>query len=337
MDSVKIVVRAPNWVGDSVLALPAMNTIKKNFPGCELWVAARGWVSGLFSMSDMFAGTILLPDQKRVKHIREAARVIHQAHFDLGFLFTNSFASALVFALAKIPQRWGYKKEGRAFLLTKGIPVSSRENRIHQVYYYLDLLSGLGLNEFPDGPTLSVDQREMAETEEWLGSQDIPIHRPLILINPGAYFGSAKRWPAEKYAELAGLLQNKRHAQIMIVGSPEETHLAKNISSRMSGRSYILTGKTSLARLAALLNLCDLFVTNDSGPMHLANMLKVPLVALFGPTDPARTGPYRQPAIVLHKGAPCWPCTYRQCPFDHRCMMDISPEEVFHACQKLMP
>jgi heptosyltransferase-2 len=336
MESMKIVVRSPNWIGDSILALPAMITLKKNFPESEVWVAAQDWVKDLFYMSDRFAGTIPLPKQRSLKDFQKAAQILRESHFDLGILFTNSFASALAFIMAKIPQRWGYKKDGRGLLLTKGIPVRPKSNQLHQVHYYLDLLSGLGLKKFPEEPSISVDQKEKMRTKEWLRSQDIPIHRPLIIINPGAYYGSAKRWPSEKYAELAALLQKRTQAQIMIIGSAEETPLAEAISSRMSERPEILTGKTSLPRLAFLLSLADLFVTNDSGPMHLANALSVPLVALFGPTEPARTGPFRQPATVIHKGAPCWPCSYRQCPFDHRCMMDISPEEVFQACQRLI-
>jgi heptosyltransferase-2 len=336
MDFMKIVVRAPNWVGDSVLALPAMNTITRNYPESEVWVAAQDWVKDLFSMGNMFAGTISLPEQKGLKNLHISARRLRPSCFDLGILFTNSFASAFVFYLARIPQRWGYKKDGRGLLLTKGITVQSKKNRVHQAHYYLDLLSGLGMKEFPEEFSLQVDQKEKTLTEEWLESQNIQIQRPLIIINPGAYYGSAKRWPAEKYAELASLLQRKMRAQILIIGSAEETPLAEAIFSRMSEHPHILTGKTNLPRLAALLSFADLLVTNDSGSMHLANFLKIPLVALFGPTEPARTGPYQQPAMVIHKGAPCWPCSYRQCPFDHQCMMDISLEEVLQACQKLL-
>jgi len=332
----KIVIRAPNWVGDSVLALPAMKTIIRNYPESEVWVAAQAWVKDLFSMSDMFAGIISLPERNGFKNLRVSARRIRDSSFDLGILFTNSFASAFVFYLAGIPQRWGYKKDGRSLLLTKGIPVQSEENPVHQTRYYLDLLTGLGLREFHEELSFPVGQGEKALTEEWLESQNIQIQRPLIIINPGAYYGSAKRWPADKYAELASLLQSKIRAQVLIIGSAEETLLAEAIASRMRERPHVLAGKTSLLRLVALLSFADLFVTNDSGPMHLANSLKIPLVALFGPTEPARTGPYQQPAMVIHKGAPCWPCSYRQCPFDHRCMMDISPEEVFQACQKLL-
>jgi heptosyltransferase-2 len=112
--------------------------------------------------------------------------------------------------------------------------------------------------------------------------------------------------------------------------------MAEAISSLMNKSPYVLTGKTSLSELAALLSFADLFVTNDSGPMHMANFLKTPLVALFGPTEPSRTAPFQQPAAVIHKGAPCWPCSYRQCPFDHRCMLSITSEEVFQECQKLL-
>lgn len=336
MESVKIVIRAPNWVGDSVLALPAMNAVKKNFPEAEVWVAAQEWVKDLFIMGDMFSGVLSLSKLNGFKNLRDSARDIRNSHFDLGILFTNSFASALVFYMARIPQRWGYRKDGRGVLLTKKIPFQSNKNRPHQAHYYLDLLSALGLKKFPEELSLTVDEQEKGRIKEWLKSQNIPIQRPLVIVNPGAYYGSSKRWPAEKYAELASLLQNKAQAQVLIIGAAAEIPLAEAISTRMTESPHILTGKTSLPRLAALISLADLFVTNDSGPMHLANSLRVPLVALFGPTEPARTGPFQQPAVVIHKGAPCWPCSYRQCPFDHRCMMDISPGEAYEACQKFL-
>ena len=336
MDSMKIVVRAPNWVGDSILAFPAMNTIKKNFPDDEVWVAAQDWVKDLFLMSDLFAGVLPLAKHDSLKTVQNSAKSIRDLHFDAGILFTNSFASALLFFLAKIPQRWGYSKDGRGLLLTEGIPIEHNKNRRHQAHFYLDLLSRLGLKEFPEEFTLPIGQQERDRTAAWLKSQNIQNEKPLIILNPGAYYGSAKRWPPDRYAKLASLLQQKKHAQIVIIGSGDEAPLAEAISSLMNKSPHILTGKTGLVQLAGLLSFADLFVTNDSGPMHMANFLKTPLVALFGPTEPVRTGPLQQPSMVIHKGAPCWPCSYRQCPFDHRCMLNISPEEVFQGCQKLL-
>jgi heptosyltransferase-2 len=287
-------------------------------------------------MSDLFAGVLPLAKHEGLRSIRESAKNIQGLHFDLGILFTNSFASALVFFLAKVPQRWGYNKDGRGFLLTKGVSVQPDKDRHHQAHYYLDLLSLLGLKKFPEEFILSISQKERDRTAAWLKAQNIHRDKPFIILNPGAYYGSAKRWPPDRYAKLTSLLQKKNQAQILIIGSEEETPLADTISSLTNNRLHVLTGKTSLVQLAGLLSFADLFVTNDSGPMHMANFLKTPLVALFGPTEPTRTGPFQQPAAVIHKGAPCWPCFYRHCPFDHRCMLNISPEEVFQECQKLL-
>jgi heptosyltransferase-2 len=192
------------------------------------------------------------------------------------------------------------------------------------------------MKKFPEELVLSISQEERGRTAAWLEAQNIHNDKPFIILNPGAYYGSAKRWPPDRYAKLAALLQEKNRAQILIIGSEEETSLADTISSLTNKSLHVLTGKTSLVQLAGLLSFADLFVTNDSGPMHMASFLKTPLVALFGPTEPARTGPFQQPAVIIHKGAPCWPCSYRQCPFDHRCMLNISPEEVFQECQKLL-
>lgn len=332
----KILVRVPNWVGDSILAFPALNTLKKNFPDAEIWIAAQDWVKDLFSMSDMFAGVLSLPKQSGIKELRKSAKILRDFRFDKGILFTNSFASALLFFMAKIPNRLGYKKDGRGFLLTKGVPVRNKTSKTHQAHFYLDLLTALGMKEFQEEFLLPIREQDKARAERQLKALNISTEELLIILNPGAYYGSAKRWPPERYAKLASLLQEKYHAQVLIIGSLDEMPLAETISSHMKKSPRILTGETSLLDLAVLLSFADLLITNDSGPMHVANFLKTPVIALFGPTEPARTGPIQQPSLIIHKGAPCWPCSYRQCPFDHRCMLNISPEEVFQECQRLL-
>ncbi len=332
----KIVVRAPNWIGDSVLALPALNTLKKNFPDAQIWVAAREWVKDIFTQGNLFEGILPLRKQSGMKALLESSRKVKELHFDLGILFTNSFASALLFFLARIPERWGYEKDGRGLLLTKRISVQKSEDRPHQAHYYLDLLYRSGLKRCSEDLAFLLDQEERVRTGDWLKSLGIHPKDKIIVINPGAYYGSAKRWPAKKYAELAILLQKNASASILLVGSSDDTSLGEDISSRMEKKPFVVTGQTTLSRLASIISFADLFVTNDSGPMHLANALKIPVVALFGPTDPNQTGPYQQPFSIIHKGAPCWPCSYRECPFDHRCMLDISPQEVSDLCQKYL-
>jgi len=311
MKSKKIIIRAPNWIGDSTLALPAMANLKRNFPESELWVAANEWVRDLFRVENYLQGIIPLPQQNNLKNLCLSAQKLRRFNFDLGILLTNSFGSALLFYLAKIPQRWGYKKDGR-------------------------VLSGLGLKNYSTELNLSLDRQEVARVKEWFESLSIDSKRPLVIFNPGAFYGPAKRWPASKYSELASLLQEKNRAQILIIGSETEIPLAERIAMDMRERPFILAGQTSLSQLAAILSLGSVFISNDSGPMHMANALKIPVIALFGPTEPLRTGPYQNPYILFHKGAPCWPCLYRECPYDHRCMVSITAHEVFEACQKFI-
>jgi len=337
MPSMKIVVRAPNWIGDAVLSLPALFSLQANFPDAEVWVAARDWVGELFLMSGSFSGLVSVPGKPGLNNLRSSVRVLREPGFHIGLLLTNSFASACLFYLAGIPERWGYNRDGRGLLLTKKVPVAGRERISHQVHYYLSLLSGLGMETPIREPSLSVKETAVQETKEWLRSFGLAPDVPLVLLHPGASYGSAKRWPASRYAQLAVLLQENLGVQVALVGSVEDVLLAEAVTSNSKKPPVVLSGKTDLVKLAAVIRNSAVFITNDSGPMHLANALGTPVIALFGPTDPARTGPFRPPSLVIHKKAACWPCSYRECPFDHRCMMDISPQEVLEACRGFLP
>lgn len=332
----KILVRAPNWIGDSILAIPAAECLSKNFPQAEIWISAKEWVKDLFAAHDFIKGVIPLPDTDDLKNLMNSAQKIKNLGFEIGVLFTNSFASALLFFLARIPQRWGYSKDGRGLLLTKGATPNKQKENLHQLDYYLNLISGLDLKTYPPRLSLPLTSEEKRQTKELLHSLKVDLKRPLIILNPGASYGPAKRWPAIKFAELANLLQERKNAEIIIIGSGNEVSLAESISSSMRRAAFNLSGKTSLRLLAALISHADLFISNDSGPMHMANALKIPVIAIFGPTDPSLTGPFQEPAAVIKKDVPCWPCSYRECPFDHRCMMNIEAEEVYQSCQKFL-
>jgi len=332
----KIVVRTPNWIGDSILAIPSIRCLKENFPNDQICIAALHWVKDVFKGFDFIDEIISLTECNGLKGMKINSQKLQNAHFDLGVLLTNSFSSALLFYMAKIPKIWGYQKDGRNILLTKGVRVKTQDEHLHQSYYYTNLITELGLKSMPFEPSLPLSQDEKQKAEDFLASCDIDFSKPLVIINPGAFYGSAKRWPVSRYAELAVLLQNRNKTEIIIVGSSEEIPLAESIASSMNKKPLILSGKTNLRQLASIISHADLFITNDSGPMHLANALKIPIVALFGPTDPLITGPLHSPSTVIHKKASCWPCSYRECPFDHRCMMKIEPEEVYQACQAFL-
>jgi len=332
----KIVVYVPNWIGDSILALPAVESLHINYPEAEIWIAAQGWVKDIFANIHFIKGIIPLPAQKSFKDLRKTANELRSYNFEAGLLLTNSFVSALLFFMAKIPQRWGYGSDGRQILLTKKIPRQNRAGSHHQVYHYLNLISGLGLKTDTPHLALAVTEAEKKKTEGFLDSIGVDLNKLLFILNPGAFYGSAKRWPVEKYIELAKLLQENYSSEILIIGSAQEVELANTMEASLEKKPVILAGRTSLRQLVGVLSRAALCVTNDSGPMHMANALKVPTVALFGPTDPEVTAPFQEPSVYIKKDVPCWPCAYRECPFDHRCMRHISSEEVFKSCKKLL-
>lgn len=337
MDSMKIAVRVPNWIGDTVLSLPALRTLKINYPEAQLWVIGKEWTRDLLASDDLVAGTIPLPEGNDIKRLWECSQELKNHAFDIGLLLTNSFSSAFLFYLSKIPKRWGYSSDGRAVLLTKGVPIREEAASLHQAHFYLHLLSRLGLTPIsPDEIKLSLSPGEKETAQTLLEASGVNLQKPLVILNPGAAYGPAKRWPVIRFAELAGLFQKEKGAEILVVGSAGEISLAEAISSALEKKPVILSGKTSLRQLLGILSQAALFVTSDSGPMHMANSLRVPLVAIFGPTDPRVTGPLHEPAVVVKKDVPCWPCSYRSCPYDHRCMMTVSPEEVFSLSQKFL-
>lgn len=325
----KIAVRVPNWIGDTVLAIPALQSLKHNFPEARLWVVAKEWVKDLFIPGGLAENVIPLPEPSDVKSSWEAAQKLRTFSFDAGLLLTNSFGSAFLFYLAKIPKRWGYATDGRSVLLTKSVPLKDDDSSRHQVHYYLDLLSGLGLKIVSPELKLHFSAGQQEAARHRLRSLGLDPNKPLIVINPGASYGPAKRWPPVRFAELATLYQKRKNAEILVIGSVEEAEIAESISSLMDSKPCSLSGKTTLPELIGLISLATLFITNDSGPMHIANALGIPVVAIFGPTDPAQTGPFQKPSIFIKENVPCWPCSYRKCPYDHRCMLNIDSEEVY--------
>ena len=333
----KIVVRIPNWIGDAMLSFPSLKSLRNNFPQAQIWLAAREWIQGLLTPLDFIHDTVSLPELNNLKNIMETAKKIKENNFDLGLLLTNSFSSAFLFYLAKIPQRWGYAQDFRNMLLTKGVvPKSQDGSSCHQIKYYLNLISSLGLRASAPELSFPLSQEEINWAKQKLASLGYESTKSLAIISPGASYGPAKRWPGSNFASLASMLQEREKTEILIIGSSEEKELAESIISSMKKPPINMSGKTTLRQVAALIHQSHLFITNDSGPMHIANALRVPVIAIFGPTNPQVTAPFHQPSTYIQKEVPCWPCSYRKCPYDHRCMMKIHPEEVYQECQKYL-
>ncbi len=336
MVGMKLVVRMPNWIGDGVMALPVLGSLVASAPGIEVWTAGEPWIGDLPSPKLGVRGFLTLPRAWGLQELKTASAALKAHRFDAGLLLTNSFGSALVFRLAGIPERWGYARDGRGPLLTRRIRVKEAIEPRHHRDYYLDLLAGIGFAANYDGSGLEVTAEEKAAAERMLDDAGHDRSRPLVILNPGAAYGTAKRWPADRFAALGRLFQSRAGAEILVVGSSGERGIADAVAAGLERPALNFAGRTSLRELVALIGLGRLFVTNDTGPMHIADALGTPILAIFGPTEPAATGPVRSRSAIMKRDAPCWPCLYRKCPYDHRCMTGIGPEEAFDAGRRLL-
>jgi heptosyltransferase-2 len=333
MDVKKILLRGPNWVGDAVLAIPAMKAIRAGFPQAEITLLARPWVSGVFTGAP-FVDTIWAePKPAGISGWWRLAREIRKKGFDLALLFPNSFESAVMVFLAGVRRRVGYATDGRTWLLTNPLRVE-REKR-HQVDYYMDLARAVFAGAQSASTEIVADDGWKKQARRLLTSAGIGPHDSYLVLNPGAAYGSAKRWGEDRFAEAADLLA-ERGQRVVIVGSETERSIAERIRDRMRHKAAVLNGKTSLETLIGVLAQSSLVITNDSGPMHLAAAVGVPTVAIFGPTDETVTSPCGPRTRIVREHVDCSPCMLRDFPIDHRCMTRISAEAVSRAALELM-
>jgi lipopolysaccharide heptosyltransferase II len=328
----KIVVRTPNWIGDVLFSLPAVESLRANFPDAEVHLAGPEWLRDLLAGTPWAGGILPLPPSGGHRSRKAAVDRFRSQHFDAGLLLTNSWASAWLLAAAKIPERWGYARDARGTLLTKRVRPPKTAPAPHMVYYYLHLLEGLGLRTLPPEIKLAVGDGERAAARRKLASRGVDPNKKISLLAPGAAYGPAKRWPGPKFAELARLLHDFASAEVVIVGTADDGAFLKDVPGSASDAAVSLAGDTTLRELLAVMSLASVVISNDSGPMHMANALRVPVVGIFGPTDPRVTAPFHPPSTVVKKdGIACWPCLYRTCPVDHRCMTGIAASDVFDA------
>jgi heptosyltransferase II len=320
----RLLVRAPNWVGDVVLSLPALRDLRRALPGARLSVLARPWVADLYGavpeVDEVLLSHGLRPDIGRVR-----------AAFDAAVLLPNSFGVALVAWGARIPERWGFATDGRGLLLTRRPRAPGATRGQSQVYYYRAMLDGLGFDTSPP-PDAS-----LRCPEEWHGRGRALLGSdgPWLGLNPGASFGAAKRWLPERYGAVGDLVSRRVGAKVVLVGGTAERALADEIANGMATKPRILTGETTLPELLGVLSCLDGFVTNDSGPMHLAAALGVRQVAVFGSTDWRETAPFTERATLVREPVECAPCMLRECPIDHRCMKRVTVDRVTEATLEL--
>jgi heptosyltransferase II len=332
----RILVRATNWLGDAVMSVAALHALRERFPRAHIAVQAMPWVADLYARETFL-------DQIIPYHARRgasdwagkwrAARELHTGRFDCAVLLPNSFDSALIAWLAGIPRRIGYNRDGRGWLLTDRVPrpVAGEIPR-HERYYYLELLRRAGLiGTLPEIREIRLDACREARAAGEKRYAEIGMAGSVIGVSPGAAYGGAKRWLPERFAEAAAWVASETGSSVAVFGSKEERQVAGLVMDGLRARGSAardFAGETTLREFIDLVAACRLFLTNDSGSMHVASALGVPTVAVFGATDYEGTGPVAPLARVVREPVDCSPCLLRECPIDHRCMTRVSAERV---------
>jgi len=334
----RVLVRQVNWVGDAVLTLPAIEALDRRFPGAEIVLLARPWVAGLFVGHPGVDRVVELGPadlQHGIFRRWHLARSLSQERFDLAVLFPNSFDAALVPWLAGIPRRVGYQTDGRGWMLTHPLQKRSTPSGRHQVERYLAIVRALG-GDGPSIPRLSVPAPARKKADQILQDHGVQGTEPIVAVNPGSIYGSAKRWPAARFAAVADALVLSRGMQILLIGSEGERPILERLARDMRSPVVNLVGRTDLPALMGVLARARLLISNDTGAMHVAAAIGTPVLAIFGPTDAEATGPVGQSTRLLREPVPCSPCLLRECPIDHRCMTRIGVDQVVQAVEELL-
>ena len=340
----RIVVLAPNWLGDAVMALPAIADVRRTFPSARFTIAARRSVADIFRLVPFIDDVVPLEWKgrwwRRAELARDAER-LRALRADLALLLPNSFAAAWLVQQADIPARWGFAADMRSRLLTRHVPRPA--GSMHHGAYYQYLTRELDIDSGPLEPALTVPASTAEAAHRLLVDSGWDPSRPLVGFAPGAAYGTAKRWIPAYVARAASGMVRDRRASCAIVGSdgdkPTVAQILHAIDAEAVPHILDLTGRTSLELLAGVIAAAAACVSNDSGAMHLAAAIGTPVVALFGPTNEYETSPLtregRRAAVLTH---PVWcrPCMLRECPIDHRCMKRIAPARVTDALERLM-
>jgi heptosyltransferase-2 len=344
-DPARLLVLSPNWLGDAVMALPAIADLRRRWPSAHITAAARASVAPVFELAGAVDAVVTLEWKGRL--LDRAARgadvtTLRAGRFDTTVVLPNSFASAWLVRRAAIPERWGYARDWRSPLLTRAVPKPAGSR--HQGAYYQHLVRELGVPSGPLEARLTATGPDLEAARALLTARGWDAARRIIALAPGAAYGTAKRWLPEHFATLVSALVRERGVTCVLVGGPADAGATRLVRDAIhaEARPHVidLAGATTLRALAGVLALADVCVSNDSGSMHLAAALGVRVVALFGPTREKETAPLSQaatPATVLVHEVWCRPCMLRECPIDHRCMTGLLPARVLTAVTEALP
>jgi heptosyltransferase-2 len=361
----RILVRGVNWLGDAVMTTPALQRLREAHPDSHITLLTHEKLADLWQGHPSINSVLTFAPSESVWSV---GRRLREHRFDTALVLPNSPRSAIEAWLARIPRRIGYARPWRNWFLTNAVQtrlarVEMRKRSVpeikrlvsnmqpaarstypqsaHQIHEYLNLATALGASAAALAPHLDIAPSELQLVASRFGLK--PNIETVFGLNPGAEYGPAKRWPAERFVLAAVEIQRQTKCHWLILGGPADLSIAREIEigiqdalpkNSHATRVLNLAGKTTLRDLCVLLKLCRVVLTNDSGPMHVAAAVGTPVVVPFGSTSAELTGP-GLPGDTRHglvsAGAPCSPCFLRTCPIDFRCMTNISVEQVVEA------
>ena len=322
---------------------PALRGLRRLFPDAQIALLANPAVADLFAGHPALTSVLIYDSKGRHAGLSGKwvlAGQLRRQGFDLAVLFQNAFEAAFLTFLAGVPRRYGYAIDGRSPLLSDPVAAPDRRTLVHQVHYYWDLLKPLGLTGDPTAPELVVFHEEEQAMAGRFAQGGLTASDVVVGINPGSTYGEAKRWLPERFAEVTERLcrticeSREQQVSVVIFGAKGEERLGQEIAARLSSRSLVLSGATTIRELMAAVKRCAMLLTNDTGPMHIAAAFHVPVVAIFGPTDWRTTSPFGEAHAIVRQPVDCAPCLLRECPIDHRCMTGVSVEQVYQAATK---
>jgi len=332
----RILIRGTNWIGDAILTLPAVASIRATYPQAHIAMLVKPWVADIYKIFSA-VDEIIIYDNKFDTPIGvfRLARMLKGKKFDAAILLQNAIEAAIITLAAGIPLRAGYDSDARGLLLTHRVHRTDEIRKVHQIDYYLEMVKALGC--------VSVDREMHLETKiNLLAARDtllkfIPeTKKTLIGIAPGATYGTAKQWFPDRFAAVADKLNEKYSTQGILLGGRADGETTQEIQKLARAELINLAGETTLLEAIYLISQCRLFISNDSGLMHIAGALNIPTIAIFGSTNPITTSPVGNKSIIIRKEVSCSPCLKKTCPTDFRCMSMISVEDIVQVAQNLM-
>lgn len=338
----QILIRCPNWIGDMVAATAAIRCVRRNYPHAHITLLLRPYVRAVIENAP-WLDEIVEFDPVRGKLgevLRVARRLRRKPRFDLALLLTHSFSSALTVWRGRVKRRVGHARNGRSWMLTDAVPrprMGKNKHLVPKVQVYAELLEYLGC-ECTDiqRPELFTSEEDETRCDRLLKEHGRDEGKALLVIVPGAAFGSSKLWEPARFSTVADALTGKRNMQAAILTGPGEGPIGDEIARHMRNSPILFAeGEMSFGVLKATVRRSALMICNDTGPRHVAIAYNIPVVVLMGPTDPIVTASDYKKTIILRQDVPCGPCYRRTCPTDHRCMKLITPEMVTGAAEEL--